>query len=60
MKCPDCGGEMVRIKKGWECLNPDCDVIRVSIKRGYGWKEMKVMRRAIVIRGGKVKEAEAG
>jgi hypothetical protein len=51
---------MVKTKKGWECLNPDCDVIRVSIKRGYGWKEMKVMRRAIVIRGGKVKEAEAG
>jgi hypothetical protein len=49
LKCPDCGGEMVRIKKGWECLNPDCDVIRVTFKRHY------VVRRVVVIQGGKVK-----
>ena len=61
MKCPDCGGEMVRVKKGemagrgWECLNPDCDVIRVSTRRGYDWEEKKVVRKAIVIKGGKVK-----
>lgn len=41
-------------RKGLECLNLDCDVIRVSIKRGHGWTETKVVRRAIVIQGEKV------
>jgi len=49
LECPDCGGKMVRIKKGWECLNPDCDVIRVSTKRHH------VARRAVVIQGRKSK-----
>lgn len=42
------------IKREWECLNPNCDVIRVSFKRGYGWEEAKVVRRSIVIEGGNV------
>lgn len=53
-KCPDCGGEIVITKKkGWECLNPDCDVIRVTTKRGLSWEVTKVVRRATVIEGGK-------
>lgn len=54
IKCPDCGEEMVHVKMGWECLNPDCDVIRVSTKMGRGWGKMRVMRKADVIEGGNV------
>ena len=54
-KCPDCRGEMVKTRTGWECPDPDCDVIRVSTKRGYGWEETRVVRRSIVIEGGKIK-----
>lgn len=47
-------GEMVKTRTGWECPNPDCDVIRVSTKKGYGWEETRVVRRSIVIQGGNV------
>jgi len=46
---------MGKTRTGWECLNPDCDVIRVSTRRGHGWEETRVVRRSIVIQGGKVK-----
>lgn len=54
VECPDCGGEMVKTRKGLECLNPDCDVIRVSTRRGQGWEETRIERRAIVVEGGNV------
>lgn len=55
-QCPDCNGRLVMTKKGWECLNPECDVIQVSTRRGHGWKETKVTRRTIVIQGGNVND----
>ncbi len=51
IKCPDCGEEMVHVKMGWECHNPNCDVIRVSIKMGHGGEKTRVMRKADVIEG---------
>jgi hypothetical protein len=54
VECPDCRGEMVKTKRGLECLNPSCDVILVSTKRGHGWEETRVVKRAAVIEGGTV------
>ena len=45
IKCPGCGWGMVKTRVGWECLNPDCDVIRVVAESGYSERIAKVVRR---------------
>jgi hypothetical protein len=36
LKCPACGSILKKIKSSYECLNPECDIIRVQFNRSGG------------------------